>query len=128
MKRFIALSAAAALGACVYGNPANYERYFGNADIGKIDWTKVNAKGSSCQTNWLGFIPAGNMSVPSAVKRGNLAKVAYVDTDTVVVFPILVRECTNVYGEADPLAAVKAGFKETADAGSDAVSEYGSPE
>ncbi|MCL2018030.1 MAG: TRL-like family protein [Alphaproteobacteria bacterium] len=99
MKKVITLSAAFALGACVYGNPANYERYYGNADISKVDWTKVDSRGSSCQTNFLGFIPVGSQSVPAAVKNGNLAKVAYVDTDTVVAFPLFVRECTNVWGE-----------------------------
>jgi len=99
MKKVIVLSAVVALGACTYGNPPNYERYYGNADISRVDWTRVDAKGKACQTNWLGFIPTGSQSVARAVERGNLARVVYIDTETIVMWPIFVRDCTNVYGQ-----------------------------
>ncbi|MCL2737249.1 MAG: TRL-like family protein [Alphaproteobacteria bacterium] len=99
MKKLIMLAPVLALSACMYGNPANYERYFGNADISQIDWTRVDAEASACQYNWFGFIPTGNRSVARAVEQGNIARIAYIDSDTVVLFPLFIAECTNVYGE-----------------------------
>ena len=104
MNKLLAIVPALALSACMYGNPPNYERYFGNADISKIDWTTVNAEGSACQYNWLGFIPTGNRSVARAVEHGDIARIAYIDTDTVVMFPLFVAECTNVWGEKSAAA------------------------
>lgn len=99
MKKITAITSALALSACMYGNPPNYERYFGNADISKIDWTRVDAEASACQYNWLGFIPTGNRSVARAVEHGEIARILYIDSDTVMLFPLFVAECTNVYGE-----------------------------
>ncbi|MCL1786044.1 MAG: TRL-like family protein [Alphaproteobacteria bacterium] len=137
MKKLFALALVPALSACMYGNPPNYERYFGNADISKVDWTKVDAEASACQYNWLGFIPTGNQSVARAVEYGDIAKIAYVDTDTVAIFPLFVAECTNVYGEksveakerdtriAEERAERRA--RRNAPAETDAASEYGIP-
>jgi hypothetical protein len=106
MKRVLILPAAACLGACVYGNPVNNERLYANADITKVDWSRIDGKGSSCQTNWFfGLMPVGSNSLASAVERGELARVSYVDTDTVLYAPLLMtRECTNAYGELTPAA------------------------
>jgi hypothetical protein len=104
MKKLLALAPALALSACMYGNPPNYERLFGNADITKIDWTTVDAEGSACQYNWFGFIPTGSNSVARAVENGDIARIAYIDTDTVVMFPLFIAECTNVYGEKSAVA------------------------
>ena len=98
MKKFLALPLVLALGACMYGNPVNYERHFGNADITAIDWTVVDGQGSACQYNWLGFIPTGNRSVARAVEHGDLARIKFIDTDTIVMFPLFIAECTNVWG------------------------------
>jgi hypothetical protein len=98
MKQLLALTLALALSACMYSNPANYERYYGNSDITKVDWTKIDSEASACQYNWLGFIPTGNQSLARAVEYGDIAKIVYVDTDTVVMFPLFIAECTNVYG------------------------------
>jgi len=98
MKKIASVIALTALAGCMYGNPANYERYYGNADITKIDWNKVDAEASACQYNWLGFLPTGNQSLARAVEYGDIAKIAYVDTDTIIVFPLFIAECTNVYG------------------------------
>ncbi|MDR2770015.1 MAG: hypothetical protein LBB08_01035 [Rickettsiales bacterium] len=105
MKK-IWLMLAAALGACTYNKEVNFERFYGNADITKVDWSKVDGRGSSCQTNWLfGLLPAGNNSVASAVESAELSKVAFVNTDWTLYLPLLMtRECTNVWGELTPSA------------------------
>ena len=106
MNKIIGSGALVLLGACVYGNPVNHEKFYSTADITKVDWARVDGKGSSCQTNWFfGLIPLGSNSLASAVERAELSKVAYVDTDTVLYLPLLMtRECTNVYGELTPAA------------------------
>ena len=101
MKKTLSVAAALCLGACVYGNPVNNEGFFANSDITKVEWARVGGRGTSCQTNWFfGLIPFGSNSLASAVERGGITKVAYVDTDMVLYLPLLMtRECTNVYGE-----------------------------
>ena len=98
MKKTVSLLSVLALGACVYGTPVNNEGFYGEMDITNVDWSEVNASGSSCQTNWLFFIPAGDNSVPAAVKNAKIKKLSYVDTDYALYFPLLSRECTNVWG------------------------------
>jgi hypothetical protein len=101
MKKTLSVAVALCLSACVYGNPVNNEGFFANSDITKVEWARVGGKGSSCQTNWFfGLIPFGSNSLASAVERGGITKIAYVDTDSVLYLPLLMtRECTNVYGE-----------------------------
>ncbi|MCL2369206.1 MAG: TRL-like family protein [Alphaproteobacteria bacterium] len=86
------------LTACMYGNHPNSERFFANADITQVDWTEVNARGSACQWNWFGLIPTGSNSLPRAVENADIARLAFVDTDTIVFFPLFIAECTNVWG------------------------------
>jgi hypothetical protein len=106
MKKILSLGMILGLGACVYGNPVNYEKFYGNTDITKIDWSKVDGQGSACQTNWFfGLLPLGDNSVPAAIESAEIAKVAYIDTDTSLYLPLLMtRECTNVWGELTPSA------------------------
>jgi len=106
MRRLLNLAPVLALAACVHGNPVNNENFFGMADVTKVDWTKVDGRGSSCQTNWFfGLLPTGSNSLASAVERGDIARIAYVDTDTELYLPLLMyRDCTNVYGELKPAA------------------------
>jgi hypothetical protein len=117
MKKIMLLGAVTALSACVYRSPVNYERFYSNADITKVDWSKVDGKGSSCQTNWFfGLLPAGNNSLSSAVERGEIAKISYVDTDTVLYLPLLMtRDCTNVYGELTPAARAAMAYYDNDD-------------
>ena len=113
MKKCLRAAAALCLGGCVYGTPVNNEGFYSNADITKVDWSRVDGKGSSCQTNWLfGLIPAGDNSLASAVARGDIAKIAYVDTDWVLYLPLLMsRDCTNVYGELTPIARTALSYR-----------------
>lgn len=101
MKKFLSLASIIALAACTYGNPVNNEKFFSESDITKVDWTQVNASSYACQTNVLYFIPFGDNSLPAAVEKGNIAHVSYVDTDT-TVYPLVSRECTNVWGQKKP--------------------------
>ena len=112
MKKILTITSVLALGACVYNNPVNNEKFFSHADITKVDWTKVDGKGSACQTNWFfGLMPFGDNSVASAVRRAEISKVAYVSTDTVLYLPLLMtRNCTNVWGELTPAARSNAAF------------------
>ena len=105
MKNTFKLIFTLMLGACVYSNPVNYEKLY-STDLNKIDWSKVDGEGSSCQTNWFfGLIPFGDNSVASAVANAEISKIAYVDTDTVIYIPgIMYRDCTNVWGELTPSA------------------------
>ena len=113
MKKLLSMFMTLALGACVYGGAVNNEGFYGNTDITKIDWTKVDGKGSSCQTNWFfGLMPFGNKSVASAVESADLARVWYVDTETVLYWPLLMaRDCTNVYGELTPVARAARDYR-----------------
>jgi len=106
MKKILKIVPVLALGACIYNNPVNNEKFFSNADITKVDWSKVDGKGSSCQTNWFfGLVPFGDNSVASAVQIAEISKIAYVSTDVVLYLPLLMtRECTNVWGELTPSA------------------------
>lgn len=117
MQKLMSLCAILGLGACVYGNPVNYENFFSQSDITKVDWSKVDGKGSSCQTNWFfGLITAGSNSLASAVERAEISKIAYVDTDTVLYLPLLMtRECTNVYGELTPSARAAMAYYDKED-------------
>ena len=123
MDKFLGLTLALALGACVYGSSPNSEGFYGNADITKVNWSKVDGKGTSCQTNWfLGLFPVGSNSVATAVDRGDIAKIAYVETDTVLYLPILMfRNCTNVYGELTPAARTAQMFSRPTPAASAAT-------
>jgi hypothetical protein len=118
IKKISGLAAIAALGACTYGNPVNYENFYGKSDVSKIDWTKVDGKGSSCQTNWFfGLLPFGDNSVASAVESAEIAKISYVDTDTTLYLPLLMfRECTNVWGELTPAAKAAMGYGDVEEA------------
>jgi hypothetical protein len=105
MTKILKIAGVLSLGACVYGSPVNYEKFYANSDITKVDWSKADGKGSSCQTNWLfGLLPAGSNSLASAVRSAGISKIAYVDTETVLYLPLLMtRECTNVYGTTAPI-------------------------
>jgi len=98
MKRFLAFALAFALTGCMYGNPPNHLGKFGNADITQIDWTTVDTEASACRYRWLFIIPTGNNTLPRAVEHGEIATIAYVNTDTIVLFPLFMAECTNVWG------------------------------
>lgn len=87
-----------ALGACTYGTPVNNEGFYTDTDVTNVDWSAVNRTGRSCQTNLFGLIPFGDNSVPAAVKKAKVNKVLFVNTDYTLYFPILSRECTNVWG------------------------------
>ena len=98
MKKSISLLSILALGACVYGTPVNNEGLYSNMTLENVDWSKVNKKGYSCQTNLFGIIPLGDNSVPTAIKKAKIQKLSYIDTDYTVYFPLMSRECTNVWG------------------------------
>lgn len=98
MKKTLSVLSAVALGACVYGTPVNNEGFYSEMDLTTVDWTAINKSGSSCQTNLFGIIPFGDNSLPTAVKSAKIEKLAYVDTDYALYFPLLSRECTNVWG------------------------------
>ena len=98
MKKSLLILSALSLGACVYGTPVNQEGFYTEMDLTTVDWASVNKSGSSCQTNLFFFIPFGDNSVPTAVKDAKIEKLAYVDTDYTLYFPIMSRECTNVWG------------------------------
>jgi TRL-like protein family len=125
MKKIIQLSAILMLGACVYGNPINYEKFYTNADITKVDWTKVDGQGSSCQTNWFfGLLPFGDNSVAVAVENAEIARISYIDTDSVLYLPLLMsRECTNVWGELTPEARAAEAYRAKAEAENEAEDE-----
>lgn len=106
MKKLLAITSVIALGACTYGNPVNNEKFFMNADITSVDWSKVNASADSCQTNILYMIPFGDNSVPAAVEEAKIKQIAYIDTDT-RLYPLVSRECTNVWGISDSDSATQ---------------------
>ena len=100
MRKILNLLPIVFLGACVYNNAPNAERFYVGADINAVDWTRVNAKGRACETMWLWSIPVGDNSVATAVENGQIARIAYIDSDTMLALPLpMVRRCTNVYGE-----------------------------
>ena len=101
MKKTVSLLSVLALGACVYGTPVNNEGFYTEMDLTTVDWSEVNKSGSSCQTNLFFIIPFGDNSVPSAIKSAKIKKVSYIDTDYALYFPLLSRECTNVWGVGD---------------------------
>ena len=117
MKKLAKIIPLLMLGACVYGSPVNYEKFYGNSDITKVDWSRVDGRGSACQTNWFfGLLPFGDNSVPTAIERAELAKVSYIDTDTVFYLPLLMtRDCTNVWGELTPAAREAQRYNEDFD-------------
>ena len=117
MKKILSITSVLTLGACIYNNPVNNEKFFSNADITKVDWSRVDGKGSSCQTNWFfGLIPFGDNSVASAVQIAEVSKVAYVSTDVVLYLPLLMtRECTNVWGELTPSARASMAYYKSFD-------------
>ena len=99
MKKTISILSVLALGACVYGTPVNNEGLYTEMDLTTVDWTAVNKHGRACQTNLFGVIPFGDKSVPTAVRNGKIQYLSYVDTDSVMYFPlILSKECTNAWG------------------------------
>ena len=98
MKKTISVLSVLALGACVYGNPVNNEGLYTEMDLNAVDWTAINKTGRACQTNIFGLIPVGDKSVPTAVKNGRIQHLSYIDTDYELYFPIMSRECTNVWG------------------------------
>ena len=106
MKKSISLLSVLALGACVYGTPINNEGFYTEMDLATIDWSAVNKSGHACQTNLFGLIPFGDNSLPTAVKNAKIEKLAYVDTDYALYFPILSRDCTNVWGMGYGVPAV----------------------
>lgn len=101
MKKITSLLSVLALGACVYGTPVNNEGFYTEMDLSNVDWSQVNRKGYTCQTNWFFIIPFGDNSVPTAIKSAKVKKVAYIDTDYALYFPLFSRECTNVWGMGD---------------------------
>ena len=105
----LSILSALALGACVYGTPVNNEGFYSEMKLSDVDWAAINKQGSSCQTNLFGIIPFGDNSLATAVKDARIEKLSYVDTDYALYFPILSRECTNVWGigEVTPVIETK---------------------
>lgn len=115
MKKSISLISLLALGACVYGTPVNNEGFYTEMDLTSVDWSTVNKSGSSCQTNLFFLIPFGDNSLPAAVKSAKIEKLSYVDTDYELYFPIMSRECTNVWGKGTGYADYAISVPTTSD-------------
>ena len=95
-----------ALCACTYNSPVNNEGFYTEMDLSTVNWSAVNRSGSACQTNLFGLIPFGDNSVPTAVKNARIEKLLYADTDYTLYFPILSRECTNVWGSGTGMTTI----------------------
>lgn len=98
MKKILLGISVLALGACTYSAPLNNEGFYSEMDLTAVDWSTVNRSGSACQLNIFGLIPVGDNSVPRAVKNAKIEKLLYVDTKYTLYFPVMSRECTNVWG------------------------------
>jgi len=107
MKKMFLCVSMLALAACTYGSPVNNEGFYSEMDLTNVNWNAVNHHGSACQTNLFGLIPFGDKSVPAAVKNAKIDKLLYVDTNYTLYFPVMSRECTNVWGIGSGTASME---------------------